>query len=65
MGATDYPIQEPSPFDMKWYSHKLNEPCLKYEIGLNIRKGEIVWINGGMACGEYSDLKLAREDYTF
>ena len=64
MDATDCAIQEPSPFDRKWFSHKLNGPGLKYEIGLSIKNGEIVWINGGMPCGEYSDLKLARDEYT-
>ena len=64
MDATDCPIKEPSPFDRKWYSHKLNGPGLKYEIGLNIRNGNIIWVNGGLFCGQYSDFKLARDEYT-
>lgn len=36
---------------------------MRYEVGLCIRTGHIVWVNGGFPCGEYSDLKLAREAY--
>lgn len=46
-----------------WYSHKFKGPGLRYEIGLNIRTGFIVWAFGGYPCGEYPDLKLSRELY--
>lgn len=36
---------------------------MRYEIGLCIKTGQIVWCNGGYPCGEYSDLKLARQQY--
>lgn len=61
--ATDCPILEPGPFSPQWYSHKLNGAGLKYEVALNIRTGDIVWVNGGLPCGSYSDLKLAREEF--
>ena len=60
MDATDCPIREPSPFDAKWFSHKLKGSGLKYEVGVNIKNGKIVWVAGGVPCGEFSDLKLAR-----
>lgn len=63
LDATDCPIQEPTPFNAGWYSHKLNGPGVKYEIGLCINSGHIVWVNGGVPCGVWSDLKLAREEY--
>ena len=63
LDATDCPIEEPAPFDAKWFSHKLHHAGVKYEIGLNIRTGNIVWVFGGVPCGEYSDLKLARGKY--
>lgn len=37
---------------------------MKYEIGLNIRTGQIVWAHGGVPCGRYSDLTLARSAFT-
>lgn len=46
-----------------WYSHKFKGPGLRYEIGLNIKTGHIVWAFGGYPCGGYPDLKLARELY--
>lgn len=36
---------------------------MRYELALNIRTGLIVWVHGGYPCGEYSDLKLAREAF--
>ncbi len=51
---------EPTPFDKKWYSHKFHGPGLRYEIGLSIYTGDIVWAYGGLPCGKWSDLKLAR-----
>lgn len=64
MDGVDFKILEPSNFDRKWYSHKFKGPGLRYELGLCIRSGSIVWKNGGYPCGTYPDLKLAREAYT-
>jgi hypothetical protein len=44
-------------------SHKLQGPGVYYEVGLNIRRGTIVWINGLAPCGEYPDLRSARSNY--
>lgn len=63
MDGVDFPILEPTPFSSKWYSHKFRGPGIRYEIGLCIRTGKIVWANGGYPCGMFSDLKLAREAY--
>lgn len=65
LDGVDFPILEPSPFNTGWYSHKFKGAGLRYEIGLNIRTGHIVWANGGYPCGIYSDLLLARESYIF
>ena len=37
--GTDFRIQEPGPFNLKWYSHKLKWPGLHYEIGVCIKTG--------------------------
>lgn len=63
LDGTDFRIYEPMDFSPKWYSHKFKGPGLRYEIGLCIKTGAIVWANGGVPCGEYSDLKLARAGY--
>ena len=62
--GTDFEIYEPSPFDRKWFSHKFHGPGLRYEVGLSIVTGDIVWVNGGVPCGEWPDLRLARDSYT-
>jgi hypothetical protein len=53
LDGTDFRIQEPSPFDRKWFSHKFHGPGLRYEVALSIKTGNIVWVNGGVPCGEY------------
>jgi len=60
LDGTDFRIQEPSPFDPKWYSHKFKGPGLRYEIGISIASGDIVWAYGPAPCGSWSDLKIAR-----
>jgi hypothetical protein len=56
--CTDVEIQEPSPFHKRWYSHKFHGPGLRYEIGLSIDKGDIVWINGPFECGSWPDIRI-------
>lgn len=65
LDGVDFRIEEPKPFSPQWYSHTLNAAGLRYEIGLNIRVGHIVWAFGGLPCGDYPDLKLARETFVF
>jgi len=56
----DFEINEPGPFHKRWYSHKSNGPGLRYEIGICIQTGWIVWRNGPFACGDWADLSIAR-----
>eukprot|EP00536_Pseudo-nitzschia_multiseries_P017516 jgi/Psemu1/225351/e_gw1.1596.9.1 len=44
--GTDCPVFEPWPFSKKMYSHKFNGPAVKYEVGVCLKTGWIVWING-------------------
>ena len=43
--GTVFHIQEPTPLDLRWYSHKFKGPGLCYEIGVCIKTGWIVWVN--------------------
>ncbi len=65
LDGVDFKIKEPIPFSPEWYRHKFKGPGLRYEIALNIRTGDVVWGHGGYPCGEYPDLKLAREVYVY
>ena len=65
MDGTDKPIQETMPFDSELYSYKINGAGLRYEIGININTGMIVWINGPFKPGPNPDLVIARQGLIF
>jgi len=58
--GTDFLIQEPSPFDPQYYSHKFKHAGVRYEIGICIKTGWIVWVMGPFPCGGWSDLRISR-----
>lgn len=60
--GTDFRIEEPTPFDGKWYSHKFKGPGVRYEVVIGIHNKYIVSINGPYPCGAWPDLKIARQD---
>jgi hypothetical protein len=60
--GTDCPISEPSDFSSRWYSHKFKGAGLRYEIGIAIQSGWVVWKNGPFPCGTFPDIKIARRD---
>jgi hypothetical protein len=51
LDGTDCPIQEPRPFNDKYFSAKFGKAGLKYEIGICIQTGWIVWYNGPFPAG--------------
>src|SRR5687767_9700831 len=59
--GTDFGIYEPQPFSPHWYSHKINAAGVRYEVGIAIHTGWIVWIHGPFPCGEWSNLRIMRE----
>ena len=59
--GTDFEIQEPSPFTPGWYSHKFKGPGVRYEVGVALQTGDIVWTSGPFECGLYPDGKIATE----
>jgi DDE superfamily endonuclease len=59
--GTDCPIQEPTEFSGRWYSHKFKGAGLRYEIGVCLQTGWIVWKNGPYPAGSYPDLLIARD----
>lgn len=61
LDGTDFRIMEPTEFSTRWYSHKFRGPGLRYEVGLCITTGHIVWAHGGLPCGEWPDITLARD----
>jgi hypothetical protein len=59
--GTDFRIYEWKPFWKGWFSHKFRGPGLRYEVGLCIRTGWIVWIHGPFPCGKWADLTIFRK----
>ena len=62
--GSDFKIYEPSPFSRKWYSHKIEHAALRYEIGICIQTGWIIWVNGPYAAGYWPDLAISRDGLT-
>ena len=44
--GTDFPIEEPFPFDKTFKSPRMECSALKYEVCISIYSGDIVWIYG-------------------
>ena len=65
VGSAGFRIREPCPFSKRWYSQKFHGPGLRYEIGICIQTGLIVWVNGAFACDEWPDLKIALESLVY
>ena len=42
LDSTDFRIPEPSPFSLKWHSHKHNGAGLRYEVALEVESGHVV-----------------------
>jgi hypothetical protein len=58
--GVDFAIQEPSPFDTCWYSHKFDGPGIWYEIAACIHTGDIVSFTGPFECGKWPDILIFR-----
>lgn len=56
--GTDMPVQ--MGFSKKFFSHKFKSSGVRYEIGMCIQTGHIVWINGPFRCG-LPDIEVARQ----
>lgn len=59
--GTDFRIYEPGEFDARWFSHKFHGPGVRYEVGIAIQTGHIVWVNGPFPCGAWPDLRISRD----
>ena len=58
--GTDFWICEPKRFAKDFYSHKFAKAGLRYEVGVCIQTGLIVWIYGPFAAGKYNDITIFR-----
>jgi hypothetical protein len=56
----DFQIRESTPFNKKWKSPKQKGASVKYEIGISIYSGDIVWIYGPHNGGKH-DYTILKE----
>jgi hypothetical protein len=49
------------PFNKKWYSEKMNGPGVKYEVGVCVQTGMIVWFNGPFVASTNDDTIFMNE----
>eukprot|EP00171_Calliarthron_tuberculosum_P005014 IDg5014t1 len=52
--------QGTDPFNRGWYSHKFEGPGIRYEVGVAIETGTLVWAHRPFPAGRYPDLKIFR-----
>ena len=53
--GTDFRITEHGG---QWYSDKFKKSRLRYEVGLCILLGEVLWINDTYECGIWNDILI-------
>ena len=58
--GTDFRVRIRRPYWKGWRSHKFKAPGVRYEVGLCIRTGDIVWIHGPFPCGHWPDITIFR-----
>ena len=58
--GTDFCIQPPNDGQPRssWYSHKFKKPAVRYEVGISIQSGDIVWLSGPWRAGRYPDITI-------
>lgn len=44
-------------------SHKFKSAGIRYEIGVSIGGRDVVWASGGLPCGRWPDIKIAKDLY--
>ena len=60
--GTDFKVNQPEGGHKLWYSHKFKYSAQRYEVGLCILTGDIVWISGPYAAGKWPDISIFRDD---
>ena len=58
--GTDFRVQETYPLDPCLFSHKFKGAGLRYEVGICIQTGHIVWISGSFNPGQWPDISIFR-----
>ena len=58
--GTDCPFEMLQGSVKAWWSYKLKRSALRYEVGVCIKSGSIVWVNGAYPPGDWPDIVIFR-----
>ena len=58
--GTDFQVYRQKGSYKFWYGFKFKKRGVRYEVGVSIVNGDIVWINGPFPCGHFNDIKIFR-----
>ena len=58
--GTDCPIAYAGHDARAYFSHKFRDTGFRYEVGLCIQTGELVWVSGPFPCGRNPDITIFR-----
>ncbi|TPX41957.1 hypothetical protein CcCBS67573_g10545 [Chytriomyces confervae] len=54
-------VTEAHPLDKQLFSHKFKHAGYRYQVAVALGSSQIVYMGGGVPCGKWPDLKMARE----
>ena len=58
--GTDFLVKKQWDNQASWISHKFKKPAVRYELGVCIQTGDIVWFAGPFRAGRFADLTIFR-----
>ena len=56
--GTDFQINEPTPFDPVWFSHKFKGAASRYELGVCIQTDWLCWVAGPFPARDFPDVEI-------
>ena len=59
--GTDFRIKIRKHFERCWWGYKFKAAGLRYEVGISIQSGDIVWTNGPFLPGDNPDITVFRK----
>ncbi|KAJ3378127.1 hypothetical protein HDU80_002969, partial [Chytriomyces hyalinus] len=59
--GTDILVTEIHPQDADLFSHKFHHAGYRYQVATALGCSKIVWVDGGVPCGMWPDLKMVRQ----
>lgn len=55
-------VNEEHPFSCGWYSHKCRRTLIRYDVGLTLHSGRLVWVSRQFEFWSYHNNKIVKYD---